>query len=141
MNTNVKFRNENVFPSLFNLMDNFLLEDFTPSHRKTPAVNIEENEDHYLLQVLAPGLSKNDFSIGIEKDILTVSYEKNEEKVEEKKTFIRREFSSNSFSRSFTLGEKIDAENIEANYENGILKITLAKSKKEVPQSKIIEVK
>lgn len=93
----------------------------------TPAVNIVENNEAYHLELMAPGRNKEDFSIALDKDLLTISYEKKEEIKKEDLKTIRREFSFQSFKRSFNLDEKINADGIQAKYENGILKLFLPK--------------
>jgi HSP20 family protein len=75
----------------------------------------------------APGMKKNDFHINLEKVVLTISSEQKEEKEEKKDNFARREFYYNAFSRSFSLPETVDVENIKADYKNGILNIVLPK--------------
>lgn len=92
-----------------------------------PPVNIRENDDAYQLEIAAPGLEKTDFNMNLDKNILTISTEKKEENKEETPKFIRKEFSYKAFKRSFTIDEKIDAANISAKYENGILKVALPK--------------
>ena len=87
-----------------------------------------------LVELAAPGLEKKDFKIELENQVLTVSSEKEEEKKEETKNFKRREFSYNSFSRSFQLPEDVLSDKIDAKYENGILKLSVPK--KEVTVSK-----
>jgi HSP20 family protein len=77
-----------------------------------------------------PGRNKEDFKINVDKGLLTVSYEKKEEAETKEVKSIRKEFSFQSFKRSFSLDEKINAEGIEAKYENGILKVFLPKKKK-----------
>lgn len=116
------------FPAVFNLMDRFFQDDFMTQTANRPAVNIRETDDAFHLELLAPGLTKQDIQVQIDQNILSVSYEKKENTEETKPHFIRREFSSRSFKRSFTLTEKINAEAIEATYENGILHITLPKT-------------
>jgi len=92
-----------------------------------PPVNICENADAYQLEIAAPGLEKSDFNLNLDKNILTISSEKKEENKEENSKLIRKEFSYKAFKRSFTVDEKIDAANISAKYENGILKVALPK--------------
>jgi HSP20 family protein len=99
-----------------------------------PEANIIEDEKDFRIEMAAPGLEKKDFNIAVQNGMLTVSAEKKEEKKEDKKNFRRREFSYNSFSRSFTLPENLLADKIDAKYENGILRFTLPK--KEVTVSK-----
>jgi len=92
-----------------------------------PAVNIKENEKGFDIEVAAPGLSKSEFKINLEKNVLTVSSEKEANKEVEQDNFTRKEFSYNSFSRSFSIPETIDTEKIKASHKNGILKIELPK--------------
>ena len=79
------------------------------------------------MEIAAPGFEKADFNLNLDKNILTVSSNKKEENKEENPKFIRKEFSYKAFKRSFTVDDKIDAANISAKYENGILKVALPK--------------
>jgi HSP20 family protein len=106
------------------LKDDFHTNDFYGAY---PPVNIQETKDAYLVDLLVPGLTKEDFKINLEKKVLTVSAEKAAEAKDENVQSLRREFSFRSFKRSFTLNEQVDAEKIQAKYENGILKLNLAK--------------
>ena len=99
-----------------------------------PPVNIVEKDDHYNIQLSAPGLDKADFNIKLDGKLLTISAEQKEEKTAENEKMIRKEFSYRSFKRSFTVDDKIDAANIIAKYENGILQLNLPK-KAEVKNS------
>lgn len=92
-----------------------------------PAVNIKENDKGFDIEVAAPGLSKSEFKINLEKSVLTVSSEKEANNEVEQDNFTRKEFSYNSFSRSFSIPETIDTEKIKASHKNGILKIELPK--------------
>ena len=103
-----------------------------------PPVNITEKAASYHIQVSAPGMEKSDFSIKLDGNLLSVSAEKKEKEKEEGEKTIRREFTQKAFKRSFTLDEKIDANNIVARYEHGILMIDLAK--KEVTQNGAKEI-
>lgn len=127
--TTVKF-NQPAFKTLDMFLDN-LLTDLPVSNRNNsinfPAVNIIESKDDYQLEFNVPGRNKEDFKITVDKNILTVSFEKKEESKDENKQFIKREFVLQSFKRSFTLDEKINADDINAKYENGILSLTLPK--------------
>lgn len=134
-------------PSTFSgLMDNMLSNkwdriffDDNRSHVTTP-VNIKETDKSYQLDVIAPGLKKEDFNITVEKDVLSVSFEKKEEKNESTDKFIRNEYQFRSFKRSFTLTEKIDAAGISAGYTDGILSITLPKAEPAAPSVKKIDI-
>ena len=112
-----------------------LFNDFPVAAGKTfredilhfPPVNITDSAAAYLLEIAAPGLEKADFKVSLDGNVLTISTEKKEDKVAEGDKVVRKEFSYKAFKRSFTIDEKIDAENISAKYENGILKLELPK--------------
>jgi HSP20 family protein len=105
-----------------------------------PKVNIHETADGFHLELIAAGRNKEDFKVHIEKDLLTISFEKKE--VEENKDYktIRKEFTLNSFKRSFSLDEKIKADAIQAKYENGILKLFLPKKEQVIHAPKEITI-
>lgn len=91
-----------------------------------PTANISETEKEYQIELAAPGLTKKDFKIESENGMLTISAEK-EEKSASKNGYTRTEYSFNSFSRSFTLPDNSKPENINAKYEDGVLKLTVPK--------------
>ena len=107
-----------------------------------PAVNIQETEENFLVEVAAPGKTKEDFNIELDKDVLTISSEtKKENKEEEKGKFTRREFSYSTFKRAFSLPETVDSTKINASYENGVLLINLPKKEEAKVQAKrMIEI-
>lgn len=141
-------RNGNLFPSLMtDLLDTerfFDTDLVLPTSTKSfiPSANITERDKDFLIELAAPGMAKKDFKVELENNTLTISSEK-EEKHEDKKDGVsRKEFSYNSFSRSFRLPENSKADKIEAEYENGILKVaipkkevTVSKAKKEIAVS------
>lgn len=107
-----------------------------------PAVNISENTHSYNVSLAAPGLKKEDFNLNVDGDLLTISAEKEQTKEEKDEKYSRKEYNYSSFSRSFTLPDEVMKDKIDAQYENGVLKITLPKT--EVAQksaAKKIEVK
>lgn len=114
---------------LEDIFDDRLTENGFNTMKSLPAVNIEEKEDKYSLELAAPGKSKKDFNIELDNDLLTISSEiKDEKKSEDKdKNFTRREFSYESFRRSFTLPDTVDTNKIKANYKNGVLYVDLPK--------------
>ncbi len=121
-------------PKRYNRWADEFLNDFPTSFGKTftaetnlPQVNIKETNDAYVLELSAPGRTKEDFKINIQKNLLTISSEKKDEENNENEKQIRTEFNLQPFKRTFTLDEKIDAEKIEAKYENGLLALKLAK--------------
>ncbi|MBL7764587.1 MAG: Hsp20/alpha crystallin family protein [Chitinophagaceae bacterium] len=139
--THVKVKNLPTVPGFFNLMDKFFTDDFQTSFKGSqPAVNIHEDEKSYTLEVIAPGVQKSDFNLAIEKNMLTISYEKKEENTEKTSRYIRHEYSLNSFKRSFHLNENLDAEKITARYEDGVLHVTIPKVEEKQKDTKVIAV-
>lgn len=105
-----------------------------------PPVNIVENEEGFHLEIAAPGRNKEDFKVKVENNQLFISYE--EKKPEEVKDVkqIRKEFTITAFQRSFSLNDKVNAEAIQAKYENGILKLLVPKKEETKPQTKEITI-
>jgi HSP20 family protein len=105
-------------------------------------VNLRETDKTYEMELVAPGLKKEDFKINVSNNQFTVSVEhKEEKKDEEEEGWIRNEYRMQSFSRSFTLDDTIDPGKIEATYQNGLLHVTLPKKENAHRISKTIEVK
>jgi len=125
-----------VFDSIIN--DSFLNERFL---NKVPAVNIAETENEFHIELAVPGLKKEDFKISLDKNVLSVSAEKKTENVDESKKYSKREYSYNSFVRSFTLPETADQSKVEAEYTDGVLKLNVAKKEEAKIQSREISVK
>jgi len=92
-----------------------------------PAVNIAETDQEYRVELAAPGLEKKDFKIDLHKNVLTISSEKEVRNEENNENFMRKEFSYNSFKRSFTLPETVNADKIKAEQANGILTVHIPK--------------
>lgn len=114
------------FPSPFNsFFENVFSNESLFS--KVPSVNIYETDQNFVLEFSAPGFKKENFSIELENDVLSISGTTKEEKHEEKRSYTRREFGMSSFKRSFTIPETVDANRIDAHYEDGLLKITMSK--------------
>lgn len=120
-----------VMPGFSNLVDNFFgrdISDYLGDYSGTvPSVNIRETKDNFMLEVAAPGMVKEDFDVNLDNNVLTVSGKKEEKKEEKEEKYNRKEFSYTSFQRSFYLPEAVNAENIEAHYQDGILMITVPK--------------
>jgi HSP20 family protein len=115
------------------LRDFFNWED-NPS---VPDVNVKESKDQYTIEVAAPGMEKKDFDVNVQNNMLVISSEKeakNEEGGDEE-NYVRREFSYTSFQRSFSIPETVDAENIKAKYDNGVLYVELPKKKEAVEKA------
>lgn len=130
------------FDNVFNELFNSFPAAWGPQRNENsaPAVNIHETKDAWHLEVSAPGNKKEDFKIQVEKGLLTISFEKQEETKSDDYKTIRREFSSTSFKRSFNVDEKINTENIQAKYDNGILKVLLPKKEDTIQPGKQIEI-
>jgi len=128
--TLVKVNNMNkTFDGLMNELFNELPVNLGKSIREDvlhfPPANIVEKADLYKIELAAPGMEKADFNVKLDGKILSISAEKKTEAATENEKMIRKEFGYKSFKRSFTLDEKIDAANITAKYENGILTLEL----------------
>lgn len=127
------------FNDVYNLLnDSTLGEKFAA---RIPAVNIAETENEFEVELAVPGLKKEDFKINLEKNVLTVSAEKKAEEVNETKKYSKREYSYNSFTRSFTLPQSADQNKIEADYTDGILKLTIAKKEEAKVVTREITIK
>lgn len=140
-------RFSNFMPSVF---DRFLEGDafdwanknFSDTNTTLPSVNIKENDEQFEVEVAAPGFEKNDFNIEINNDVLQISSEKKVENEDKDGKYTRREFSYQSFCRSFTLPNTVDSEKINAQYKEGILNITIPKKEEAKPKpAKRIEIK
>lgn len=93
-----------------------------------PAVNIRETNDEFVIELAAPGLKKEDFSISLEDNQLTIKREQQEETESSEVNYNRREFNYTSFKRSFNLNKQmINQAEISAEYEQGVLSLTLPK--------------
>lgn len=134
-----------------NLFDDFLSKDLwnwgLANHSGTnttlPAVNIRETAENFVVEMAAPGMKKEDFRIELEGTELRISSERRgENELKGGERYIRREFSYQSFYRSFTLSkEVVDVDHINAKYENGVLHLLIPK-KEEVKQKppRMIEI-
>ena len=136
----------------FDWLNNWFDDNFfnTPVMAQTtttaPAVNVKEDNKQYVMEVAVPGLKKEQVNMSIDKDgYLTLSIEnKNEQKDENKKEhYLRREFSYTSYRQSYALPDNVNADKIEANVADGVLKVVLQKveKKEEKEDVKHIEVK
>ena len=111
------------------------------STTNTPAVNIKETDNDFILEVAAPGKVKEDFVLSLDHDVLTISTEEKKENEEVKDNYTRREFSYASFKRSFKLPQTINKKEINATYTNGILNVVLPKREEDkVKPKRTIEI-
>lgn len=106
-------------------------------------VNLTETDKSYEMELVAPGLKKEDFKLSLEGDLLTVSYEHKEETKQENKNerWLRKEYRMQSFSRSFNLDDTLDPNKITARYQDGVLHVSLAKKEGAQRLYKTIEIK
>lgn len=137
--TLMRFNNQQ-FPSLF---DNLFSRDwmdwtnsnFSDTNTTMPAVNVKETNDEFEIEVAAPGMKKDDFKVNLENNVLTIESEKKEEQKQNEGDYTRREFSYQSFKRSFNIPEnQVNGDHIEAKYNEGILCITLPKREEVKPK-------
>ncbi|MEM1136622.1 MAG: Hsp20/alpha crystallin family protein [Bacteroidota bacterium] len=132
----VKKRNPLALRSFNHIADELLnnLENTVgyETNRKMPSVNISKDEHNFYLEIAAPGLIKDDFKITVEKLQLTVSTQKEKK---EAVNYKRKEFSYDKFKRVFDLPQTADAEKISANYQNGILQISMPKKAELQPKT------
>jgi HSP20 family protein len=105
-----------------------------------PAANILDNEKDFTIELAVPGMRKDQFRINLEDDVLTISVERKEEEVQEEKNFSRREFRYDEFSRSFSLPDIVDQDNIKADYKDGVLSVVLPKSEEVKVKGKEIKI-
>lgn len=126
-------KNHGTVPAVGGFFENFLNKDWNKVFyddnwsNTTAPVNIKETEKSYEIDVIAPGLNKEEFKIDVDKDTLSISFEHKEEKEESNDKVLRNEYSYRSFKRSFTLNEKVNAPEISATYTDGVLKVVLPK--------------
>ena len=132
----------NLFDQLFTEMPGAFRNDFNSFARNAEVpVNVKETDEGYRLEIVAPGFEKNDFKVNVEKEILTISAEKETEASGQEQKTIRKEYEFRSFKRSFTIDEKIDATKIDAVYVNGVLILTLPKKAEVAASARKIEIK
>lgn len=108
-----------------------------------PSVNVKENDDEYIVEMAAPGMKKDDFQIEVNNNVLTIKSEmENEYEEKDGDTYTRREFSYQSFQRSFNLNhEVVDDTKIKATYKDGILSVSLPKKEEAKPKpARTIEI-
>lgn len=137
----IKKEDLEMFPAIgtdfpFSVLGRMFDDAFTPTRREysVPSVNISEDEKAYHVELAAPGMKKEDFSIHVDNGTLSISTEKEERREETDKgegkegaKCILREYNYSSFHRSFGLPEDVDCDRVEASYEDGELKVLLPK--------------
>src|SRR4029434_7836484 len=134
------------FSTLQDRVNRILRESFSPERSEealttsnfAPAVDVYEDEHNITLKIEVPGIDEQDVNVTIENNTLTVRGERRFEKDEKEENFHRVERMYGSFTRSFTLPNTVDPEQVSAHYEKGVLKIRLAKKAEAKP--KLIKV-
>lgn len=134
----------NSLPSFIDRFFDGNLMNWTNNHMEStvPSVNVKETKDGFVVEVAAPGFEKGDFNIELDHDVLSISSEKKmENESKEDGQYTRREYSYQSFKRSFSLPESANGEKIEASYKNGILSVNIPKKEEAKPQpKKVIDI-
>lgn len=140
---NAENKKKNVLMPGFNDVFDSIINDTFFSDRlltRVPAANISESPDHFHLELAAPGLNKEDFKLNLERNVLSVTVEKQPKDQQNQKHFTKREYSYTSFVRSFSLPESADENNIQAKYADGILTIEIPKKEEAKTISRQIEI-
>jgi HSP20 family protein len=130
------------FSTLQDRMNRLFRESYGPEGREeslttssfAPPVDVYEDEHNVNLKIEVPGIDEKDVEVRIENNVLTVHGERKFEKEEKEENFRRVERQYGSFTRTFTLPTTVDAENVSANYDKGVLKITLPKKAEAKPR-------
>lgn len=131
--------NGTFFPAIPSLFEDFFTKDWLDSSQANwresgatlPAVNVVETNDDFKIEVAAPGMKRDDFKVELDNNVLTISSQREQTGEEEdaRGNYTRREFSYQSFQRSFSLPEnRVQGDKIAARYMDGILHVTIPKS-------------
>lgn len=138
--TSLQDRMNQLFNQKFGGFENFGLEQPLMAENFLPPVDISEDDHNIILQAEIPGVKQEDLNITLENNVLTIAGERKFEEEEKKENFHRIERRFGKFTRSFTMPASVDAENVNAVFENGLLKITLAKKEAFKPKQITIGV-
>ena len=147
MTSLVRFNNGGLMPDFFDLTRDWLdwnNSNFSSTSSSIPAVNIRETADSFEVEMAAPGMNKKDFRIELDNNLLTISSEKKQENEQkEGDRYTKREFSYQSFQRSFSLPKNVvDDDKIRARYEDGVLRLSIPKKEEAKPRpAKQIEIR
>src|ERR1700739_2650225 len=130
------------FLTLQDRMNRLFRDSYGPEGREealgattfAPPVDVYEDEHHVTLKIEVPGIDEKDIDVRIENNSLTVHGERKFEKDEKEENYRRVERQYGSFTRTFTLPNTVETENVSANYDKGVLKIKLAKKAEAKPK-------
>jgi HSP20 family protein len=132
-------------PSLFSALERPLLRDWFDGEESVvtyaPRVDVTENKENFVVRAELPGMKKEDVKLSLENNVLTLSGEKRYEEKRDEENYHLRESRYGKFERSFRLTDNIDRSKIAAEYKDGILSITLPKTKEALPKEIAIQVK
>ena len=152
VNRNIPFFDRDNFLTPFDRMFDQIVEAQYPEVTRTvgvkpfqgtayPKVNVYEYDDKIGIVAEIPGLKKDQLNIEVEDGVLTISGDKHGITEEDGAKILRRELKSSSFKRSFQLGELLNGEKVKANFNDGILSISIPKVEPEKPQKTFIKIK
>jgi len=135
------------FPAMFDdffgrELFNYGNNNFSSTRTTVPAVNIKETPEHFMVEVAAPGMDKKDFKITLDGNLLTIASAKQHAEEKTEGQYTRREFSYQSFQRSFELAKDVvDEAGIHAGYDNGVLRLTIPKKEEaKAKAARLIEI-
>lgn len=134
-------KNNGFFPTFFNEFDNAFLNKTSASNISDIAVNIKDRKEDFLVELAIPGIKKEQLSIDLIGNKLTIKGEKKIQKEMQEENYTRKEFSFGTFERSFTLPKEVDVNKIDAVYTDGILKVSIPKPEDKKNELKKIEIK
>ena len=151
VNPNLPFFDRDSFLTPFDKMFDQMIETHFPNvvqqvgvkpYQGTayPKVNVYEYEDKIGIIAEIPGLKKKQLNIEVEDGVLTISGDKHGIEEQDGATVLRRELKASSFKRSFELGEQLDSDSINANFNDGILSISIDKKEPETPKKKFVKI-
>ncbi|MBX2976544.1 MAG: Hsp20/alpha crystallin family protein [Ignavibacteriaceae bacterium] len=123
------------------LIDEMSTINFENKSNFIPKFDISEDKSKLYFETEVPGMNKADIKISVQNDVLTISGEKKRSEEVKEKNYFRSERTFGSFKRSFTLPSDIDAENIQAKFENGVLSVAIPKVSIDRNIEKMIEIK
>lgn len=128
------------WPALSDFYDDDWMKTRFANRDWFPAINVVDNEGNYEIEMVAPGMKKEDFSVAIENGVLIITGKTENEKEEKEKNYTRKEFTSRSFTKSFTLPDNVEADAVKAKYDDGVLRLVLDKTTKELPSKKEVVI-
>ncbi|MDB5018624.1 MAG: Hsp20/alpha crystallin family protein [Mucilaginibacter sp.] len=136
-------KNNALMPGFNDIFETFFNDSFLSDRMVTrvPAANISETPEQFHIELAAPGLKKDDFKLQLDRNVLSISVEQQSENTDNQKNYNKREYSYNSFVRSFTLPESADDNSVEAEYTDGVLKVNIAKKEEAKSVRRQIEIK